>query len=156
MPNPSLQPTLYGQLCQASARGGTQTLGHEGNAAAIRVCGSRDSNNQRGRTMRGCTTLILSGWSAIWKLLLPNHHNNPKTAFWEIDPVFSLSVGQIWNSGTWLCNALTVHVAERTSSRFHFGGSPTTRSNEIAGLLHQAHGRILDPCLSVIRSGRGG
>jgi len=106
--------------------------------------------------MRGCTTLILSGWSAIWKLLLPNHHNNPKTAFWEIDPVFSLSVGQIWNSGTWLCNAQTTDVAPWTLGPIHFDGMATTRSNEIAGLLHQAHGSILDPCLSAIRSGRGG
>jgi hypothetical protein len=34
-------------------------------------------------------TWILSGWSAIWKLLLPNHHDGPETAFWEISPVKS-------------------------------------------------------------------
>ena len=29
-------------------------------------------------------TWILSGWSAIWKLLLPNHHDGPETAFWGL------------------------------------------------------------------------
>jgi dihydrofolate reductase len=31
-------------------------------------------------------TWTLSGWLAIWKLLLPNHHDNPETAFAEIMP----------------------------------------------------------------------
>jgi len=29
-------------------------------------------------------TWILSGWSAIWKLVLPNHPDGPETAFWGL------------------------------------------------------------------------
>ena len=73
-PNPPLHPTCYGELRQASAR-----------TAAIRVCGSRHSGTIHvAAPCVDVATWILSGWSAIWKLVLPNHPDGPETAFWGL------------------------------------------------------------------------
>ena len=41
-------------------------------------------NNPCGRTMRGCGHLDSERRSAIWKLLLPNHHDGPETTSEEV------------------------------------------------------------------------
>ena len=78
--------------------------------------------------------------------------SEPKVGFWEA-LYRSTRLGKL-RIGPGMTADNGGHQAVDATS--HFDGLPTMRSNEIAGLLHQAHGRILDPCLSVIRSGRGG